>query len=113
MSPTAAKLRAQVIGALAGITTGVAIAWLDNRPGWDDTGISAGLVVCGAALFAALGTSIVTVSLALSVPLIAMALARGNTGALLALPFAIVGAVIGHFVHRALRPGGGAKAPTA
>ena len=112
MSPTAAKLRAQMIGALAGIT-GVVIAWVDNSPGWDDTGITAGLVLGGAALFAALGTSIVTAALALSVPLIAMALAAGNTGALLALPFAIVGAVIGHFVHRALHPGGGAKAPTA
>lgn len=31
--------------------SGIAIAWIDSRPGWDDTGITAGLIVVAAAVF--------------------------------------------------------------
>jgi len=33
------------------VSCGLLIAWNDNRPGWDDTGITAGLIVLTAALF--------------------------------------------------------------
>lgn len=33
------------------VSCGLLIAWIDNRPGWDDTGITAGLIVLTAALF--------------------------------------------------------------
>ena len=38
------------IGAMFALVMGVAIAWVDTRPGWDDTGVTAGvlLVVAGA-----------------------------------------------------------------
>jgi len=31
--------------------TGFMIAWIDSRPGWDDTGITAGIIVMLSALF--------------------------------------------------------------
>ena len=33
------------------VVCGLFIAWIDNRPGWDDTGITAGMIVLVAALF--------------------------------------------------------------
>ena len=36
---------------LAALVVGLAIAWNDSRPTWDDTGITAGLLVMAAALF--------------------------------------------------------------
>ncbi|MEI7828271.1 MAG: hypothetical protein WCI31_00805 [Prolixibacteraceae bacterium] len=30
---------------------GLFLAWMDSRPGWDDSGITAGLIVLSAALF--------------------------------------------------------------
>lgn len=36
---------------LLSILAGLLIAWIDFRPGWDDTGITAGMIVLTAALF--------------------------------------------------------------
>lgn len=33
------------------VSCGLVIAWIDSRPGWDDTGITAGMIVLTAALF--------------------------------------------------------------
>jgi hypothetical protein len=33
------------------ICAGLFLAWMDSRPGWDDSGITAGLIVLTAALF--------------------------------------------------------------
>ena len=33
------------------VLAGVLIAWMDSRPGWDDTGITAGTIVLVSALF--------------------------------------------------------------
>jgi hypothetical protein len=33
------------------VSCGLKIAWIDNSPGWDDTGITAGMIVLTAALF--------------------------------------------------------------
>jgi len=36
---------------LCSLLAGGMIAWMDSRPGWDDTGITAGLIVLASALF--------------------------------------------------------------
>jgi hypothetical protein len=36
------------------VLTGIAIAWIDTRPGWDDTGVTVGLVFLFSALWGAL-----------------------------------------------------------
>jgi hypothetical protein len=78
---------------------GLSIAWVDTRPGWDDTGVTAGLL----ALAAAVG------ALARVPPWLAAALAAGpvliaelprGTGVLLAIPVGLAGAYVGEFVRR-------------
>ena len=88
----------------AALLVGGAIAWVDSRPTWDDTGISAGVVLLGSGLFTALGVSPVAAALLVSGPLVLVALLAGNTAALLALLVAAVGAVIGFFVRKAIAP---------
>jgi hypothetical protein len=36
---------------LLSVISGIFIAWIDSLPGWDDTGITAGLIVVTSALF--------------------------------------------------------------
>lgn len=91
--------------ATAAIAIGVAIGWLDSRPNWDDTGISAGVLFLGALAISwwvprhawrwalAVGAFI---------PLIEVTRDH-NTGSLGALAFAAVGATVGSLVGRAAR----------
>jgi hypothetical protein len=80
-----------VVGAVAVLGAGIGIAWMDSRPGWDDTGVTAMAVV----MVAALG-SVAHVPAWLSATLAAgpllVAELSGGTGVLLAVPFALVGA---------------------
>lgn len=90
-----------VVAGLGVLLAGLAIAWADTRPGWDDTGITAGsLVLCGA-----LGTSLGLrpwLSAALTVvPLLAAELPDG-TAVLVSIPLAALGALAGGLVCTSL-----------
>ncbi len=86
---------------------GLAVGWIDSRPAWDDAGVTAGLLVVGAALVAAidgrrawLWTLLVGAPLALiEVP------ATGSAAPLVGLLFAAIGASIGILARRAVQAG--------
>jgi hypothetical protein len=87
-------------------TLGILIAWVDSRPAWDDTGVTAGMVFLTAALFGALRpVRPWTWALAVGVwiPLFGIVLHR-NAGSLLALAPALLGAYAGALARRALAP---------
>ena len=93
---------ALVVGAFGGL----AVAWLDASPGWDDTGITAGLLVILAG--AAAGISghrpwLWALLVGLPTPFVELA-QGGDPAALAALAFAAVGAVGGWLLGRAMRP---------
>jgi len=81
---------------------GVAIAWADTRPGWDDTGITAFAVLITAALGALLRVPPWLAAILVAGPLLAAELSNG-TGVLLAIPFALIGAYAGAFFRRAIQ----------
>jgi len=88
-----------LLGAAFDLCAGLAIAWVDSRPGWDDTGITV-----GALLIATLLAGIARVPPWLAVlltagPLLAVELPRG-TGVLLALPVALAGAYGGAWLRK-------------
>ena len=99
--------RRTILLALAALATGIAIGYLDSRPGWDDTGITVGLLALGAAVVAAadgrrpwLWAVLVGLPLAvIEVP------SSGSAAPLAALLFAAVGASIGLVGRRALGVG--------
>jgi hypothetical protein len=78
---------------------GVAIAWVDTRPGWDDTGITAGLVLIAAAASAFARTPPWLSAALVAGPMWVAELPAG-AGVLLAIPVALAGAYGGSFLRR-------------
>jgi len=84
------------------IVIGVLICWIDARPNWNDTGISAGLIFLATGF---LGLAIPerawiwALSVGIWIPLWNIIL-HNNYGSILALVIAFIGAYSGVFVHK-------------
>jgi hypothetical protein len=90
---------------LAGaLVLGLALALVDSSPGWDDTGVSAGVLLVAAGLFGAARPSrawLWALALGLWIPVLGIAV-RGNLAALIALVPAFLGAFAGAGARRVL-----------
>lgn len=86
-------------GGLVALLIGLALAYLDTRPNWDDTGISAGLLFIGAAAGGQLGAPWFLAAALAVAPLLVAELAD-NLGLLLTLPIALAGGITGAFLRR-------------
>jgi hypothetical protein len=87
------------------LVAGLAIAWVDTRPTWDDTGVTAVAIAIAAGLAAVLGSRPWLAAALVAGPLLVAGLAHGNTGVLLAIPFALAGAYAGRLVRGSVAPG--------
>lgn len=84
------------------LLAGLAILWIDSRPGWDDTGITAGLLVLTAALFGFLNPEqpwIWAIATGIWIPLHSI-LQSGDYKMLLVTLFAFAGAYLGSSVRK-------------
>ena len=91
--------------AIIAAALGVAIAVVDSRPTWDDTGITAGAVLVSAFIISMVAGRrpwLWAVLVGIWVPAITIR-NGGDRAALLALVFALVGAYAGHAVSRLRR----------
>ena len=87
------------------IAAGIAIALIDSSPGWDDTGITAGLLFLGAGAAAAVGRNrpwLWALLVGLPTPILET-VQGGSAGSWLAVFFAAAGAAAGWAVARAGR----------
>ena len=89
-----------------GLAAGGLIAYIDSRPHWDDTGVTAAAIflVCGA--LGAAGPSrpwLWALAVGLWIPVLGIAMSR-NYGTLLALPIAFGGAYAGMAIRRVIIP---------
>jgi hypothetical protein len=78
---------------------------VDSRPGWDDTGITAGLLFIVSATFGALAPQrpwVWALCVGGWVPLFGI-LAQSSYGSLMALAFSFAGAYLGMWLRRAVR----------
>ena len=85
------------------VAAGVAIALVDSSPGWDSTGITAGLLFLAAAAIAFVARDrpwLWALLVGLPTPLIGLA-RGGSSGAWLAVAFAAGGALAGWLAARA------------
>jgi hypothetical protein len=76
---------------------GLAITYVDSRPNWDDTGITAGAILLSCAVLGALGPKqpwLWALAVGIWIPLFGIARAQ-NFGSLLALAVAFAGAYAG------------------
>lgn len=84
------------------LALGLAIAFVDNSPGWDSTGITAGALALGAGTAAYLGRDrpwLWALLVGLPTPIVEIA-SSGATGSVLGLGFAAIGAGVGWAVRR-------------
>jgi hypothetical protein len=107
MRPVQASTAALAGLALAALAFGTVVGWIDSRPGWDDTGVTAGLLAIGAAFVTAVaGRRPWLWALLIGAPLPIIELAgAGAWASLAAIVFAAVGASLGLLIRRVLREG--------
>ena len=102
--PVGPAARSLIAGALA-VIGGLAIANIDSRPGYDDTGVTAVLLISVAAIAAAIGGTrpwLWAVLVGAWTPIFEIS-SGGSTGSLLALAFAGAGAAVGYLAARGAR----------
>jgi hypothetical protein len=91
---------------VAALILGGLITYVDSRPTWDDTGVTAGALFITAGVFGYLSPQrpwLWALILGIWIPLLAI-IRDQNYGAVLALVFAFLGACLGRTVRRGLRP---------
>ena len=84
------------------LAIGGAIAYVDSRPGWDDTGVTALAIFLSCGLLGAAGPGrpwLWALAVGAWIPAIGIT-QTGNYGTLLALPFAFAGAYAGMALRR-------------
>jgi hypothetical protein len=89
----------------AAVVLGLLIAYVDSRPNWDDTGVTAAAVFAVAGLWGVLGPErpwLWALAVGGWIPVVGI-VTTGNYGSLLALAVAFAGAYAGMGVRRTLR----------
>ena len=88
------------------VSLGLLIGYLDSRPTWDDTGISAGLVFLSSGILGVLGPERPWLwALCVSIWIPVFGIVHGlNFGSLIAVAIALVGGYGGKLVRRAVIP---------
>lgn len=89
-----------IIVLLLATITGLAIAWIDSRPNWDDTGISVMMVLLASTLFGYISPQkpwLTALAVSVWISLASIAISN-NFGALIALIPGFIGAYFGYFV---------------
>ena len=97
--------RHRPIAFVVALAIGVVVALIDSSPGWDSTGITAGLLFLGAGAAAAIGRDrpwLWALLVGLPTPLLET-VRDGNAGSWLALVFAALGAAVGWALGRSVR----------
>jgi len=79
----------------AALSLGAGVAWLDTRPKWDDTGITAGCLLLAAGVVAAARLRWWQASLLVACPLMLAECRSAGWGVVVALGFTTVGAALG------------------
>lgn len=88
---------------VAALTAGLAIGYVDSRPTWDDTGITAGCIFLAAAILAAMRPRAAwLVGLAVGTPVLGYSVVlHGNFGSAIAIAIGLAGAGLGYLLGKA------------
>ena len=88
------------------VAVGLALGYIDSRPGWDDTGVMAFALLVAAFVLGALAPRrpwAIALAVGIWIPLFGIIGGR-NYGAALALAFALAGAYAGSLFRRVILP---------
>lgn len=92
-----------IVAALA-LAMGIGIAWIDTRPGWDDTGITAGALLAISAIASTLGLRWWLAAGLVAAPILLAEFSSAGPSILLALAFAVAGSLVGVALRGQRRP---------
>ena len=98
--------RRDAVLAIAAAVIGLAIAYVDSRPTWDDTGITVSLILLASAIVSGLSGRrpwLWALLVGAWVPLFEIS-GSGGAVSLIALLVAAVGAVVGYLLRRVAQP---------
>ena len=91
---------------VASCAVGLMIAWIDSSPGWDDTGVTAGMVLIASAIVGALSPGrawLWAFAVGSWIPVLGI-LRQHNYGSILALVLAFIGSYAGAFLRKQTIP---------
>jgi hypothetical protein len=91
--------RELIVAALA-VTLGAGIAWVDTRPTWDDTGVTAGALLLTAGLAAGAGLRWWAAALLVAVPILVAEMSTAGWGISITLAFTAAGSLLGATLRR-------------
>jgi hypothetical protein len=96
-----------VLTVVVALAAGAAIGYVDSRPTWDDTGLTAGAVLLASGLLAFLRARAAwLVGLSVGAPVFAFNVIQGgDLGSGAAVGFGLVGAGVGHLLRKAFALG--------
>jgi formate hydrogenlyase subunit 3/multisubunit Na+/H+ antiporter MnhD subunit len=84
------------------ISLGILIAWIDSRPNWDDTGVTAAMILVVTVVvsyFFPQRPFIWALAVSIWIPLLGI-ISSSNYGSLMALLFGFVGAYLGWYSYK-------------
>lgn len=84
-----------VLAATFALALGAGVAWLDTRPKWDDTGVTAGCLLFAAGVVAVVGVRWWQAALLVACPLVLVEYRSAGLGIVVALAFTTAGAAVG------------------
>ncbi len=92
-----------IISLSLALVLGLAIAWIDSRPNWDDAGITVVMVLSASALCGFISVRkpwLIALAVGIWIPLAGI-ITTHNYGGIIALIPAFLGSYSGHFIKRA------------
>jgi len=90
-----ARSTQELLAGVSALVLGSMIAWVDTRPNWDDSGVTAGALLLSAAIATALGLRWWASALLVAFPIVLLEHRSAGWGVLLILAFAIAGSALG------------------
>ena len=101
-----------LIAPAVGFAVGLTIGYVDSRPTWDDTAVTAGAVFLAAVVLAAARPRVFLVTgLAVGLPVFGMnAVLNANYGSAIAVGLGVVGSFVGYVVGDVLEPSNSGRA---
>lgn len=92
----------RILASALALALGLGVMTIDANPGWDDTGITVGLLFLGAGIGTVAGAPWWLASALVALPVVVAELS-GGTEVLVAFPITLAGALVGWLARRAVR----------
>jgi hypothetical protein len=93
------------IWCMVAVAPGLFVAWIDSRPNWDDSGISAFIIFLIAIIFGFITSQkpwLIALAVSIWIPLFSI-ISTHNYGSLLALLPGFIGSYLGYFIRKAIQ----------